>query len=63
MCLLPFEPKWLRPPPTREAALKKAIDEIESLNRAIWLSGETDLGQLADLLDELALRFHDKAGE
>lgn len=63
LCLLPFEPKWLRPPPTREAALKKAIDEIESLNRAIWLSGETDLGQLADLLDELALRFHDKAGE
>lgn len=63
LCLLPFEPTWLRPPPTREAALKKAIDEIESLNRAIWLSGETDLGQLADLLDELALRFHDKAGE
>ncbi|HGS4463484.1 TPA: hypothetical protein ACMDND_003416, partial [Vibrio metschnikovii] len=26
LCLLPFEPKWLRPPPKREAALKKAID-------------------------------------
>ncbi|MBC5832195.1 FUSC family protein [Vibrio metschnikovii] len=63
LCLLPFEPTWLRPPPTREAALKKAIDEIESLNRAIWLSGETDLGPLADLLDDLALRFQDKSGE
>ncbi|MGT0150596.1 hypothetical protein ACT691_18930 [Vibrio metschnikovii] len=63
LCLLPFEPKWLRPPPKREAALKKAMDEIESLNRAIWLSGETDLGPLADLLDDLALRFQDKSGE
>ncbi|EKO3660088.1 FUSC family protein [Vibrio metschnikovii] len=63
LCLLPFEPKWLRPPPKREAALKKAIDEIESLNRSIWLSDETDLGPLADLLDDLALRFQDKSGE
>jgi multidrug resistance protein MdtO len=55
--LLPFEPGGLRPTPEREAALHGAVDEVEALNRAIWLSRDADLGPTADALDRLAQRF------
>lgn len=54
--LLPFEPEGLRPPPAREAALRGAVEEVEALNRAIWLS-RVDLGPVATRLDALAARF------
>lgn len=56
--LLPFEPRELRPTPASEAALHGAVAEIEALNRAIWLSRETDLTQTAEQLDLIAERFH-----
>lgn len=61
--LLPYEPHKLRPPPRREAALHDAVDEIEALNRAIWLSHDQDLEQTVAQLDQLAERFHEPAGE
>jgi multidrug resistance protein MdtO len=61
--LLPFEPRELRPTPRREAALHGAVDEIEALNRAIWLSPDAGLEQTAARLDQLAERFHGPAGE
>jgi multidrug resistance protein MdtO len=61
--LLPFEPRELRPTPRREAALHGAVDEIEALNRAIWLSPDANLEQTAARLDQLAERFHGPAEE
>lgn len=61
--LLPFEPRELRPTSASEAALYRAVAEIESLNRAIWLSRDADLGPTAERLDLLAERFRRPAGE
>lgn len=61
--LLPFEPRELRPTPKREQALHGAVTEIETLNRSIWLSRDTNLEQIADRLDRLAERFHKPAEE
>jgi multidrug resistance protein MdtO len=60
--LLPFEPAGLRPTPARQAALRGAVDEVEALNRAIWLSRDADLGPTADALEHLAQRFRGPAG-
>ena len=61
--VLPFEPRGLRPTPTRETALRGAVTEIEALNRAIWLSRDADLEHTAERLDFLAERFRGPAGE
>lgn len=59
--LLPFEPRGLRPTPDSEARLHSALAEIETLNRAIWLSRDAELGQTAEQLELLAGRFSQAA--